>query len=281
MIKKLLFYFCLFIPACGFSYEPFLTDDASTVEKGKYQLDIFHFNISSKQENTPYLRLINPDTPGEEFLGTGRASAFPISLTKGVADDVEVGIGLTYYGLPTGKYSPVTNYNLGLKYRFIGDASDGLSFAIKPIIALPSNVNQQITGLGMAKLGYGVYFVGEYSNSNFDFLFNVLYQYQPYDINYSVGGSTDPLRNKLFQFSFAPIWKITDRLHLGLDMGLITDISIFDSHQYNQFLMGAITYSPQENIDLGVSYLRVLKNFTEQINTNYSSIFKLGISYRF
>lgn len=281
MLKKLLFYFCLFMPVSGFSYEPFLTDDASTVEKGGYQLEIFHFNISSKQESSLFLPLKNPDAPGEEFSGGGRAIAFPIGLTKGVADDVEVGIGLTYYGLPTGKFSPITNYNLGVKYRFVGDAKDGLSFAVKPTLSLPSNTYQQTSGLGMAKFGYGIYFIGEYSNSDFDFLFNILYQYQPYDINYSVGGSTDPLRTKLFQFSFAPIWKVTERLSLGLDLGLISDSALQDEQNYNQFLMGAVTYRLQNNVDLGVSYLRVLKNFTDQINTNYSSIFKLGVSYRF
>jgi hypothetical protein len=45
--------------------------------------------------------------------------------------------------------------------------------------------------------------------------------------------------------------------------------------------MPAITYSPTEDIDLGVSYLRVSQNFRDQIGTGYSSIFKAGISYRF
>jgi hypothetical protein len=64
-------------------------------------------------------------------------------------------------------------------------------------------------------------------------------------------------------------------------MGLVSDLVMTDDYRYNYFLMGALTYSPVENIDIGVSYLRVAKNFENQGTTGYSSIFKTGISYRF
>ncbi len=290
MIKKI-FLFLTFVFGLfsnfSFAYEPFLTDDASTVAKGKNQVDFYYYNIFNKAgdnpdpSSKPLNTVIDINIPGEEFIGADRAIGFPMGYTRGISDTTEASIGVTYYGFPTGAYTPFTNYNIGLKHRFFGDASDGYSFAIKPMLTFPSNTDHQSAGLGMALTGYGVNFIGSYDKEDYTLLFNFVYQHQPYNTNYSVAGSFDPLRTDLYQLSFAPIWNFNSKLHLGLDLGLVTNVVVADDQKYNYYAMAAITYQPVEDIDLGISYLRVAANFRDEFSTGYSSIFKLGISYRF
>jgi hypothetical protein len=280
---------CLFslLSFFSYAYEPFLTDDASTLAKGKNQVDLYYYNIFNKAADTPdpnfkpLNSIIDINVPGEEFIGADRAIGFPIGYTRGISDNAEAGIGLTYYGFPTGSYTPITNYNIGVKYRFLGDAEDGFSFAVRPMIMFPSSTDHQSAGLGMALTGYGVNFIGAYNKEDYSLLFNFMYQHQPYNANYSVAGSYDPLRTELYQLSLAPIWNVTEKFHIGLDFGLVTNVVMTDDQKYNYFGMVAITYTPVEDVDLGISYLRVAPSLTDDFSNGYSSIFKLGISYRF
>jgi hypothetical protein len=286
-IKLIVVFFISLLSVFSYAYEPFLTDDASTLAKGKNQVDLYYYNIFNKAADTPDTNykplnsIIDINVPGEEFIGADRAIGFPLGYTRGISDSAEAGIGLTYYGFPTGSYSPITNYNIGIKYRFLGDAEEGYSFAVRPMIMFPSSTDHQSAGLGMAMTGYGVNFIGAYDKEDYSLLFNFMYQHQPYNANYSVAGSYDPLRTDLYQLSFAPIWNVTETFHIGLDLGLVSNVVVADDQKYNYFAMAAITYTPVEDIDLGISYLRVASNFRDEFSTGYSSIFKLGISYRF
>jgi len=281
MIKHLFLLLILFFGSSVYAYEPFLTDDASTVKKGKHQFDFYYYNIFNKSGINNDDGIIDINVPGEEFLAPDRAIGFPMGYTYGLNDRTEISFGMTYYGFPTGGFSPLTNYNLGAKYRIYSDEESGLGFAIKPSFFFPNSISHQSAGLGMALPGYGVNLIGAYDKKDFSLLVNFSYQHQPYNSNYSVAGTFGELRTELFQLSAAPIWNITERLHLGLDIGLVTDITPSDDRRYNSYIMPAITYSPVEDIDLGISYLRVSQNFRDQIGSGYSSIFKVGLSYRF
>lgn len=286
MLKKIFFSFLALHANYSFAYEPFLTDDASTVQKNKNQLDFYFYDIFNRPGSEParYSRLdsyVDINIPGEEFVGRDRAIAFPFGYTYGYSDNTEISFGMTYYSSPRGDYLPLTNYTVGAKYRVYGDAKDGYSFAVKPSFYFPATQNQQVAGVGMALPGFGLNLISAYDRNDYSLLFNVSYQHQPYNTNHSIAGEFTPFRTDLLQFSFAPIWNVTSQFHIGLDIGLVSDVMMTDDHRYNYFLMGAITYSPLENIDIGISYLRVAKNFENQHYTGYSSIFKTGISYRF
>ena len=112
-------------------------------------------------------------------------------------------------------------------------------------------------------------------------LFNLAYQHQPYNTNYPVYGSLDPIKTNLYQLSLAPVWNVSNQLHIGLDLGMITNVVVADDQKFNYFVMGAMTHQPVEDLDLGISYLRVAPNFTDEFSAGYSSIFKLGVTYRF
>jgi len=285
MLKQFLLLLVLLFCNSANAYEPFLTDDASTVKKGKNQLDFYYYNIFNKSGKTPNSELLNDiidiNVPGEEFLGADRAIGFPIGYTYGLNDHTEISFGMTYYSYPSGSFAPLTNYNIGAKYRFYSDEDSGLGFAIKPSFFFPNGTDHQAAGLGMALPGYGVNLIGAFDKKDYSILVNVAYQHQPYNTNYTVAGTYGELRTELFQLSMAPIWNISEKLHLGLDIGLVTNITATEDRRYNSFFMPALTFSPTEDIDLGISYLRVAQNFRDQIGTGYSSIFKVGMSYRF
>jgi hypothetical protein len=287
MLKQILLLLVLLFSSSANAYEPFLTDDASTLAKGKHQFDFYYYNIFNKggsnncDDSNTCAGIIDINVPGEEFLAPDRAIGFPMGYTYGLNDRTELSFGVTYYGFPTGTYSPITNYTLGAKYRIYSNEDSGLGFAIKPSFFFPNGTDHQAAGLGMALPGYGVNLIGAFDKKDYSILVNVAYQHQPYNTNYTVAGTYGELRTELFQLSMAPIWNISERLHLGLDIGLVTNITPTDDRRYNSYIMPAITYSPTEDIDLGVSYLRVSQNFRDQIGTGYSSIFKAGISYRF
>ena len=271
----------------SFAYEPFLTDDASTVAKGKNQIEFYYYNIFNKSALNPdsasksLNSVVDINIPGEEFIGADRAIGFPAVYTRGISEHLEASMGMTYYGFPRGNYTPFTNHNIGFKYRFWGNAESGYSFAFKPALTLPSQTEHQAAGLGMALTGYGLNFIGTFDQADYSLLFNFAYQHQPYNTNYSVSGSFDPIKTNLYQLSFAPIWNVSRQLHAGLDLGLITNVVVADDQKFNYFAMVAITYQPIDDLDLGVSYLRVAPNFRDEFSAGYSSIFKVGLTYRF
>jgi len=281
MLKHLLLILTLVLPSAANAFEPFLTDDASTVQAGKHQLDFYYYNIFNKFGANSGDGILDINVPGEEFLAPDRAIGFPLGYTYGLNNRTEISFGVTYYGYPTGGFSPLTNYNLGVKYRVYSHEESGVSLAIKPSFSFPNGTDHQAAGLGMALPGYGVNLIGAYDKKNYSILVNFAYQHQPYNTNYTVAGTYSELRTELFQLSMAPIWNISERLHFGLDFGLVTDISPTDDRRYNSYVMPALTYSPTEDIDLGLSYLRVAQNFRDQIGAGYSSILKVGMSYRF
>ena len=269
----------LFLPSVAFSFEPFLTDDSGTVEKGKNMIELYYFGILEKANpNGP----IDVNLPGEEFIGSDRATVAPLNYTRGITENLEAGIGLSYYGLPTGNFSPFANYVLSAKYRFYGDPDNGLSFAVKPSFTLGHSSAQQEAGLGMALPGFGINTIGTYAQKNHAVFFNIAYHHQPYNTNYLVGGGSQNLRTDLYQISVAPLWKILPKFHIGVDLGIVSNIILGAQNDHNYFIMPALIYTPISALDIGVSYLRVSASYGDELrNGPFTSTLKAGITFRF
>jgi hypothetical protein len=279
MFKKITFLLLFFLPRLAFSFEPFLTDDSGTVAKGKNMIEMYYFGILEKADpNGP----IDVNLPGEEFVGSDRATVAPLTYTRGISENLEAGVGLSYYGLPTGNYSPFANYVLSAKYRFYGNPEEGLSFAVKPSFTIGHSSAQQEAGLGMALPGYGINAIGTYAHQDFAVFFNIAYQHQPYNTNYTVAGGSEALRIDIYQVSIAPLWKISSKFHIGVDLGVVTNIVLADQNSYNYFIMPALIYTPIEALDIGISYLRVSATYGDELRDGpFTSIFKAGVTYRF
>jgi hypothetical protein len=280
MLKKFLLIITVLSPLFCYGYEPFLTDDASTTAKGSSQIELYYYRVLDKPDPNGSAGL--ESLPGEEFVGTSLAKFIPFSYTYGVTEDIEATFGVSYYGLPTGNYSRFANYVLSAKYRFYGDGENGWNFAIRPSISLPNSIAQQEDGLGMALPGFGLAAIGSYYEDKLGIYFNLSYMHQPYNTNFLVGQSNEELRKNLYQLSVAPIYEISPDVHLGFDLGLLTNISTASEYSYNYFIMPAVMYSPTKDIDLGISYLIVSGTLQDEMVIGpYSHTLKVGLTYRF
>ena len=264
------------------AYEPFFTDDAGTLEQGKYQLDIYSYNIFSKSDPNPKLNSINLDPEDQIFFGNDRSIAFPITITRGITKNIEASIGLVYYQQPSGSYFPIANWQIATKYLFYGDGQRGFSFAVRPYLNFPESKDQQIAGLGMAKMGGGSNMIGSYYGEQFDVYVNADITYAPYNQNIPMGTDLNPdNRTTLYTFGIAPVWKVSSKFKIGFDIALVSAISNSES-PFNTSLQFGFLYSIRPDIDLVVSYLRTSHFLTNQfVEGPHSSIGKLGISIRF
>jgi hypothetical protein len=280
MFKKLLIFFTFLVPIFSFAYEPFLTDDAGTTPKGKNQIDLYYVHIMEKSD--PY-GPIDVSNPGEEFISSASSAVLlPFAYYRGLTDNFELGAGTSYYGLPTGNYSPFANFALSAKYRFYGDAENGWAFALRPSFTFAHTISQQEDGLGMAIPGFGLAAIGSYYADNYEVYMNFSYLHQPYNSNYPVGQGVEELRTELYQLSVAPVWKLSDKVRIGLDLGMVTNVVTADQNSYDYFVMPVITYSPVEDIDFAISYLRVSRSLGDEfLQGPFTSTLKVGMSYHF
>lgn len=288
MLNLRLFFisFFLFFSMSAKAYEPFFTEDASTLTPSQYQLDVYSYNIFNKSApvdpNAGYRPLDPIDPEDQIYFGQGRALAFPITISRGIDESTEASFGLVYYYEPKGSYSPLANWQLAVKHRFYGDGAIGWNFAVKPYLNFPESKDQQIIGLGGALLGFGSNFVTAYYGENYDVYFNVDYTYAPYNKNILLGGQLLPNnRFNLFTFAVAPVWKVTEKFRVGFDAALVSSISYYDNPFNFSFQLGFM-YAITPDLDFVASYLRTSRMLSSEfIDGPNSSIGKVGFSYRF
>jgi hypothetical protein len=264
------------------AYEPFFTDDAGTLEQGKYQLDIYSYNIFSKPDPNPQFKSLTLDPEDQIYFGNDRSIAFPITITRGITKNLEASFGLVYYQQPSGSYFPIANWQLATKYLFFGDGQRGFSFAVRPYLNFPETKDQQIAGLGMAKTGGGSNLIGSYYGEQFDVYMNADITYAPYNENIPMGTDLNPdNRIMLYTFGIAPVWKVSPKFKIGLDIALVSAIANSDP-PFNTSLQFGFLYSIRPDIDLVASYLRTSHLLTNQfVEGPHSSIGKIGVSIRF
>jgi hypothetical protein len=97
------------------AYEPFFTEDAGTLPVGKYQIDLFFYNILEVSDPSPQSSSLALDPEDQIFFGNDRSLAFPITISKGLTERLEASLGIVYYQQPNGTYLPFANWQLGAK----------------------------------------------------------------------------------------------------------------------------------------------------------------------
>lgn len=264
------------------AFEPLNTDDAGTVGIGVNQIEAYFYTITASGPNGEFSDI----SPGEEFVGSGNAKAFPFTYTRGISETIEASLSTSYYALPRGQFSPLSNYVLGLKWRFIGDGESALSLAAKPTITLPTGNNQQVAGLGNAAANYGLNMIGSYNWESIAIHINASYEREPYNVNYSVAGDLDPQRKNVFAISIAPVWQVHPKLKLAADIGSGTNTPTTSPTYLNTYAMAASIYSPIPTLDIGLAYLISGNNISDTVSSskskkNGSDRFEIGVTWRF
>jgi hypothetical protein len=281
MFPALRILFCVFAFALSFAvhaFEPLNTDDAATIGRNVNQIEQYIYVLNNKAAED--VSVINSN--GEEFRGLGRATAAPFTYTRGLSETVEASFASTYYANPNGNYSPLSNYVLGLKWRFLGDGEKGWAFAVKPTVTLPASTSQQAVGIGFASTNYEVNLISSYYWDQIHVHSNVSYARNPYNTNYPVSGSTEPLRTNAYAFSIAPVWVVNARWRLALDFGAGSNI-LLNANRFSDYGMVAALYSITPDVDLGLSIMRSAANFGTVFSGSgvYSLRSEAGVTWRF
>jgi hypothetical protein len=281
MFPALRILFCVFVFALSFAahaFEPLNTDDAATIGRNVNQIEQYIYVLNNKAAED--VSVINSN--GEEFRGLGRATAAPFTYTRGLSETVEASFASTYYANPNGNYSPLSNYVLGLKWRFLGDGEKGWAFAVKPTVTLPASTSQQAVGIGFASTNYELTLISSYYWDQVHVHSNVSYARNPYNTNYPVNGSIEPLRTNAYAFSIAPVWVVNARWRLALDFGAGSNI-LLNANRFSDYGMVAATYSITPDVDLGLSIMRSAANFGTVFSGSgvYSLRSEAGVTWRF
>jgi len=272
----------LFLTSRAQAFEPLNTDDVGTVKKGGNQIEMYFYSINKVNQPTGPGQDIS--SPGTEFLGPGSTNSFPFTYTRGIAENVEIAIGTQYNATPRASiYSPISNYTLNAKWRFLGEEGDNWGFAIKPILQFPDTKQQQVVGFGQAAFNYGATFISSYYlNESLEAHINVGYMRSPYNVNYLNGGSASPLRLNIYSASIAPVWNVMDGLRLALDFGVQTNPPSTEQ-QSTMYGMLAAIIGLSKSVDFGISMMRSGQNTGLVLVGNGPNSTRLdtGITWRF
>lgn len=268
----------LLLPSLALAFEPLNTDDAGTVKAGGNQIEQYFFiiNRAGGSESADII------TPGEEYSGNADARAFPFTYTRGLSDTVEASFSSTYYQQPSGNYSKFANYVLATKWRFHEDTENRYAMAIKPTVVLPASKQQQVNGLGLAAVNYGLNFIASKYWDEVELHINASYMRSPYNTNYSIGHTADNIRTNIFLVSIAPVWSVLPNFKLALDIGATTNPPASEQYLGHYALIAGI-FSLTDSIDLGVSYMRTGMNYGETFAAQQAGATRseVGITWRF
>jgi hypothetical protein len=245
----------LSIPA--FAAHPLITDDAGTQGKGHIQFE-FTGEYGHDSENGV----------------TTNTTVFPTIpvLSYGIADTIDLVLGAPHLWIETKQDGVTTRENgfsdasLEVKWRF--HEKDGLSFAVKPGITLPTGDENK--GLGNGKASYHVFFISTKDMAPWAFHLNLGYIRNEYQLQ----ADEEANRKDLWHISFASEVDIVKNLKAVANIGMEKNPDK-TSETDPAFLLGGLIYSVTDNLDADVG----LKGALNQPETDISYL--AGITVRF
>lgn len=250
-MKKIIFtlFICLIVPTLSFAAHPLITDDTGTQGSGKFQLELNGEYGVEKESGT-----------------TEKAFEVAPTLSYGVTDKIDLVLSIPYQYIKiedggSFKESGVSDASLEVKYRFFDE--DGLSFAIKPGISLPTGDENK--GLGTGKVGYSAYFITTKE---------IKPLYLHLNIGYIRNENKFDERKNIWHASIAGEFEATEKFKLVANIGTETNPDK-TSNNKPAFALAGIIYAVTENISFDVGYKYGL-NTPETDNT-----YLLGLAIKF
>jgi hypothetical protein len=220
----------------SFAFFPLITDDTGTQGAGGNQLE---FDYLFQRETNGSLEIygisLDEENATSHFLLT--------TYTRGLTDNLDI-----YFGASR-QLSQINGWNnteLGLKWVFAGNQSEGWSFAAKPRLILPVTKGMQNSGLGNAQTNGGLTVIGSYLTDSAELHLNAGY----ISNRASSSSNSDSQRTNLWSISAAPVLVINDQWKFALDFGLQTNPD--QNSQYIALAEIAVLYSPTKDIQLGL-----------------------------
>lgn len=244
----------------AFGAHPLITEDAGTQGKGKIQVEV-NSEFSRDKEMS--------DGITTKEIGSEVATI----LSYGIFDNTDIVFGLPYQwkkvkedAIVTSDVDGVSDISLELKWRFF--EKEGLSFAIKPGITLPTGDENK--GLGNGRASYGVVFITTKEIEPWAFHLNLGYSYN----EYALREDRDANRKGIWHASLASEIEVVKDLKLVANIGMERNPDR-TSNANPAFILGGIIYSITERFDVNLG----VKGGLNKPETDLA--FLAGIAIRF
>lgn len=214
----------------AFAAPPLITDDTGTQGKGKFQLQVTGQYDHDKTEDF-----------------TNKQTVLNANLIYGVADTVDVVLGVPFLFWSSKDESTGANtsdeglsdISLQVKWRFY--EKDGLSFALKPGITMPSGDENK--GLGTGKATWSMFFITSKEAKPWDFHLNLGYIYNDNKLDLDQ-------RKSLWHISLAAEVEVVKDLKVVGNVGIQRSQDKASGSENRSFALGGLIYSVSEHLDL-------------------------------
>jgi len=224
----------VFLPY-GFAAHPLITDDTGTQGKKNFQVEInSEFNYDKEKEGGVRIK-----EAGGEI-----ATIFSYGIVENV--DIVLGVPFQWFRIKedselTSRNSGLSDLSLELKWRFY--EKEGLSFALKPGLTLPTGNEKK--GLGNGRPSYGLAFITTKELGAWAFHFNLGYTRNEYKLR----EDKETNRKDIWHVSFASEVEVVKDLKLVGNIGIERNPEKASS-RHPAFILGGFIYSISENIDI-------------------------------
>ena len=231
---------------------PLITDDAGTQGKGKAQ---FEFIGEYGHENKDGVRTDSIVVPTLPFL------------SYGMTDSADIVFGISYQNVRTSDFQTtatadgISDASIELKWRFY--ENEGLSFALKPGITLPTGNNEK--GLGAGRATSRLFFITTKEVKPWAFHIN---------LGYIRNENKVDERLDIWHASVAGVVDILNNLKAVANLGIENDRDKA-SNRDPGFILGGLIYSISADLDLDIG----VKTGLNKHGTDYS--IPVGITWRY
>ena len=265
MIKRVLIGFWMVLTmfiysTTAFAAHPLITDDTGTQGKGKFQVEVnSEFNYDREKEEG----VTTKETGGE----------IAALLSYGILDNIDIVLGMPFQMLKikeddelTSRERGISDLSLEVKWRFY--EKDGLGFALKPGITLPTGNEKK--GLGNGRPSYGLAFITTKELGPWAFHFNLGYTRNEYKLR----EDKEANRKDIWHVSLASEVEVVKNLKLVGNIGVERNPEKASS-KHPAFILGGLIYSISENVDIDIG----VKGGLNKPETDFTIL--AGIAFRF
>lgn len=246
--------FLLFVKD-SFAAHPLITDDTGTMGKGNFQAELnTEFSFDKEREDGVTIK--------------ERVNDVSTILTYGITDNVDIVAGLPYIWFRTKENGDliadedgIGDIFLELKWRFY--EKEGISFALKPGITLPTGDEDK--GLGQGRSTYSLFFITTKELEAIAIHLN---------LGYIRNENKHDERKDLWHVSLAGETEVLKDLKLVANIGAERNPDK-SSNTHPAFILGGIIYTLSERIDIDFG----IKAGLNKPETDLSIL--AGLVYRF
>lgn len=240
-------------PESGRTAHPFVTDDTGTQGAGSWQLELL--GQRDRHGHTA-------DAGGGPVQHRRRSTLLNPVLTYGLLENLDAAVGLNHTrshvsenGAVIAEASGLSDSTLELKWRF--HEQDGLSFALKPGIQLPTG--DETRDLGTGRTSWGVNLIATYEAKPWILLGNIAYSRARFKLPQDEADN----RGHPWRVSAGVAYSVRGDVRLVGELGVRANPSRDDPFlpgPNGRFAMLGAIYSSTEKVDLDIGLRKGLNH---------------------